>query len=182
MVRVIAKVATVLWTALLAVGLLEPIDRRYPPNWGKSFAVSGQSPSWRVQSLFTPADFDQSGARPDLGFEFSTGDLTYTGARTRLMWYRMEILLPQELSIRVRSGLAGNSPVCVVDTRSGSPGVGTMIRSGEHFNHRVCDVYPWRRSAGALANLVTKGLYVVSWEDDAGVHAEVLPLSHAKWQ
>lgn len=181
-VRVIVKVVAALWAAALVVGPLVSVDKRYPPNWVRSFAVSGQSRSWRVQSLFSPADFGHPGGRPDLGFEFDTGNLTYTGAQTRLKWYRMEIMLPQELSIRMRPGAAGSPSACTVDTRSGTPTEGTTITRGEHFNHGVCDVFPWSRSATELVNRVTKGLYVVSWEDDSGVHAEVLPLSTAKWQ
>ncbi len=177
-VRVIEKLVAVLWTAALAAGLVaEPTNHAYPANWSKIFQVYGQSRTWRVTSLFSPADFSRSGAPLDLGFEFSTGNLTYTGPPTSLRWYRMEIMLPQELSIRVRPGPPGTPSACAVDTRGNTPWKGATILPGAQFNHGICDVYPWRRSSTELASEVTRGLYVVSWEDDTGVHAEVLPLS-----
>lgn len=171
----------IVWLATVVVGLL-PSDRSgYPNTWNKAFEVSGQSRSWRVTSLFTPADFGPA-QEEDLGFEFSTGNLLYTGQPTQIRWYRMEVLLPDELSLRVRPGPPGNPAACAVDTRDTAPRGGTMTLPGTWFTHGRCEVYPWRRSATELANQVSKGLYVVTWEDAKRVHAEVLPLSQVTWQ
>lgn len=177
----LAKALLALCAVTLAVSPPYPTPKSYPANWGRSFEVRGQSRSWQVQSFFSPADLAPPAARPDLGFEFSTGDLTYTGEPTRLRWYRMEALLPRELSIRVRPGPPGTPAACAVDTRGAMPREGSPIVSGAHFHHGVCDVYPWQRPATELADSVTRGVYVVAWEDEAGVHAEVLPLSDVKW-
>jgi hypothetical protein len=134
-----------------------------------AFTVRGESPHWRVIDLFTPADFGTQ-AYPDPGYEFGPW-LTFRGPVVRIHWFRIEPLFSGPVTIQARPGRPMKRGSCVIAHDASVP-EGAILHSGQTFRFGRCSVYPWAQGANELVPWVTKGIYLVTWEDETGVNAE----------
>lgn len=149
-----------------------------PAEGSTAFTAGGQSQHWSIHALFTRAEWDAG----EVGYEFAPV-VTYLGPEERLYWYRIEPLFPHQLTLRARPNPPVKRGGCVVDLEFSSPeGEGAIFPVGRTYNHGNCNLYPWTGGGRALADLVSKGLYFVAWEDQAGVHAEEVPLEHIQFE
>jgi hypothetical protein len=159
---------TKLWPLFLTLSLLLPLTAHGRPADG-DLTLTGRSQHWQVTATFTPAEFWEPHQAREMGAEFDMR-LTYLGPETRVRWYRVEPLLPARLPLRVS---AEGDTRCVWEAVFVDP-KGERFGLGSVFPHGKCQVRPWSWQGGSseLAGQVSRGVFVVAWEDQAGVHVE----------
>jgi hypothetical protein len=133
------------------------------------FDVQGRTAHWEIRDTFYPSELSAPGAPPSIGYAFSP-TIIYRGPAQRVLWYRMEPLFPQRLTIRV--GERTGRGACIWDVNFVDPS-GELLRPGRGFPHGRCLIDP-PGDRSALKKSIRKGLYHVAWEDDKGVHSEAI--------
>ena len=133
--------------------------------------VKGSSQHWTISDDFIPADPRPQG--PEGGLEFMP-EITYRGPEQRIRWFWFEAVFPDQVTVRSSPLMKpGKRDICVWYRKFHVPG-GAQIKPGSSFRFGRCEVYPWKGGLDELLQLISKMVYVVVWEDDAGVHSEAI--------